>query len=270
MTGVISELCLGDLQAVIRDYERNTERTLQVEIGPSEVGEPCDRRLTLQILGAEDVNRDRDMWPATVGTAIHSLLALAFQRANEELIKAGQPPRWLIEQEIEIRTGLLGHTDLIDLLTWTVIDHKNVSVASLRAHKEAGHPGQKYEIQAQLYGYGWARAGLPIKKVAIAFYPKSGMMRDSWLWTADYDESVAVKALERMDSLLAEANGADLADQLDQYLWALPRDTEHCEWCPFFEMGREVPSENPAVTCSGVFEDPTYQRKGKPRIPGIC
>lgn len=267
---VISELCLGDLQAVIRDYERNIERTLQVEIGPSEVGQPCARRLTMQLLGAEDINGDRDQWPATVGTAVHELLANAFRRNNNVLAASGHAPRWLVEQAITIRPGLIGHTDLVDLWTWTIVDHKNVSVKSLRDHKAAGHPGRQYEAQAHIYGLGWARAGLPIKKVAIAFYPKSGMMRDSWLWTADYDESLALAALDRMDKLLADANAADLADQLDQFLWALPRDTTHCDWCPFFEAGREVPSENPAATCSGLFEDPTYQAKGRARVPGIC
>lgn len=265
----ISELCLGDLQAVIRDYERNIERSLQVEIGPSEVGQPCDRRLVMQLLGAEDINADRDQWPATVGTAVHALLAEAFRRSNAMLTAQGRAPRWLIEQPITIRPGLIGHTDLIDLWTWTVIDHKNVSVASLRDRKKAGHPGQQYEIQAQLYGLGWARAGLPIKKVAIAFYPKSGMMRDSWLWTADYDESVALAALDRMDSLLADANEAELADQLDQYLWALPRDTEHCSWCPFFRGDLMEPSETPAVHCAGEFETPGHTGRSRPRVAGI-
>jgi hypothetical protein len=269
MTEPISELCLGDLQAVIRDFERNQERSLQVEIGPSEVGQPCDRRLVMQLLGADTVNTEQDMWPATVGTAVHTLLADAFRRNNTTLTSTGRPARWLVEQPVTIRPGLIGHTDLIDLWTWTVIDHKNVSVKSLRDHKKTGHPGHQYEIQAHLYGLGWARAGLPIKTVAIAFYPKSGMMRDSWLWTTNYDEKIALAALDRMDTLLADANEAELAGQLDQWLWALPRDTTHCDWCPFMNHGVEVPSENPAATCSGPFEDPTYQGTGRPKIPGL-
>jgi hypothetical protein len=269
MTETFSELCLGDLQAVIRDFERNQERSLQVEVGPSELGTPCSRQLVMKLLGADTVNTEQDMWPATVGTAIHQLLADAFRRNNTVLASAGRPARWLVEQPVTIRPGLTGHTDLIDLWTWTVIDHKNVSVKSLRDHKKAGHPGQQYEIQAHLYGLGWARAGLPIETVAIAFYPKSGMMRDSWLWTHPYDESIAVAALDRMDTLLADANEADLAGQLDQWLWALPRDTTHCMWCPVYEAGREVPSETPAATCSGPFEDPLYKGTGRPKIPGL-
>jgi hypothetical protein len=267
---MIDELRLGDLQAVIRDFERNQERSLQVEIGPSEIGMKCSRRLVMQLLGADAVNTEQDMWPATVGTAIHALLADAFRRDNNALTSTGRPARWLVEQPVTIRPGLVGHTDLIDMWTWTVIDHKNVSVKSLRNHRKAGHPGQQYEAQAHLYGLGWRRAGLPIKKVAIAFYPKSGMMRDSWLWTADYDEQLALDALDRMDTLLADANMAELEGDLDQWLRALPRDTGHCDWCPYMEAGREAPSENPAATCSGVFEDPSYQGNGRPRIPGIC
>jgi hypothetical protein len=259
MTEPISELCLGDLQAVIRDFERNQERSLQVEIGPSQVGEPCSRRLVMQLLGADDINADRDMWPATVGTAVHQLLADAFRRNNTVLASQGRPARWLVEQPVTIRPGLIGHTDLIDLWTWTVIDHKNVSVKSLRDHKKTGHPGQQYEIQAHLYGLGWARAGLPIKTVAIAFYPKSGMMRDSWLWTADYDENIALAALDRMDTLLADANMAELEGDLDQWLQALPRDTTHCDWCPYHDAEHRAPSDTPTATCGGTFEDPLHE-----------
>lgn len=272
MTDPATELTLGDLQAVIKDYERNIERTLQKEIGPSEVGQPCDRRLVMQLLGAEEINGDRDQWPATVGTAVHELLASAFRRNNDVLVSQGKPPRWIVEQPITIRPGLVGHTDLVDLWTWTIIDHKNVSVASLRAHKKAGHPGRQYEAQAHLYGLGWARAGLPVSKVAIAFYPKSGMMRDSWMWTADYDEGIALAALDRMDTLLATANEADLADQLDQYLWSLPRDHEHCDWCPWFDQSRTEPSENPAASCSGEFETlghTGHRRPSQWSAPGI-
>jgi hypothetical protein len=95
------------------------------------------------------------------------------------------------------------------------------------------------------------------------------MMRDSWLWTTNYDEKIALAALDRMDTLLADANEAELAGQLDQWLWALPRDTTHCDWCPVMNHGVEVPSENPAATCSGPFEDPLYKGTGRPKIPGL-
>jgi hypothetical protein len=263
-----TELTLGDLQAAIRHYEQNMARSLQVEIGPSQVGEPCDRRLVLQLLGAEEINRGADRWPATVGTAVHELLAKAFTLHNTLLVSQGKPARWLVEQEIMIRPGLIGHTDLIDLWSWTVIDHKNVSVASLRKYRKAGHPGQQYEAQAHLYGLGWARAGLPIKRVAIAFYPKSGMQRDSWLWTVDYDEQAALAALARMDWLLAAANEADMVNELDQYLRALPRDTGHCDWCPY-HSGKPAPADDPAAECAGLFEDPAYDAPARPAIAGI-
>lgn len=273
MTEPTTELALGDLQAVIKDYERNIERSLQKEIGPSEVGQPCDRRLVMQLLGAEEINADRDQWPATVGTAVHELLANAFRRNNDVLTSQGRSPRWLVEQPITIRPGLIGHTDLVDLWTWTIIDHKNVSVASLRSHKKAGHPGPQYEVQAHLYGYGWARAGLPVSKVAIAFYPKSGMMRDSWMWTADYDETIALGALDRMDRLLGNANDAEMADgTVDHYLRSLPRDYAHCDWCPYADTSRTEPSENPAVSCSGEFETLGHTGHRKPSqwpVPGI-
>lgn len=254
----MTDLMLGDLQAVVHRYERNRPRSQQREIGPSGVGAPCSRQLAMKLLGAEDVNTDADLWPSTVGTAIHTLLADAFLADNTRLEAEGKPPRWLVEQRVQIRPGLTGNTDLVDLQTWTVVDHKNTSVKTLRSKRAKNHPGVQYEAQAHLYGLGWARAGLPIRRVAIAFYPKSGLMRDSWMWEADYDEDLALAALDRMDGLLAGANDAEHAGDLETYLRALTRDTEHCTWCPFWSR-QDEPSADPLKSCAGIAEDPLHE-----------
>src|SRR4051795_6609936 len=88
-------LTTGDLLEVIIRRARNSERSQQKEIGPSEVGMECSRRLALQLLGAPETNKDRDEWPATVGTAVHTWLEGAFKADNDQLTAAGQPARWL-------------------------------------------------------------------------------------------------------------------------------------------------------------------------------
>jgi cytochrome c5 len=73
-----TELLLGDLQAVIRDEARGAARSQQVAIGPSELGQACERKLALGLLGAPAINDDRDDWTATVGTACHAWMEKAF------------------------------------------------------------------------------------------------------------------------------------------------------------------------------------------------
>lgn len=62
----------GHLLSVITGASSNAPRSLQRRIGPSEVGQPCERRLLLQLLGATRHNTSTDQCPATVGTAVHA------------------------------------------------------------------------------------------------------------------------------------------------------------------------------------------------------
>lgn len=248
---------IGELLDVIRQFERSSERGLQVELGPSDIGQPCERRLVLQLLGAADINPDREQWPATVGTAIHAMLAEAFGVDNARRRAAGEPERWLIEQEITIRPGVLGHTDLVDLQNWTVIDHKTTSVTKIRSYRRSGRPPEQYRAQAHLYGLGWARAGLPIRTVQLVFYPRSGILTDSWAWSEPYDPNVAVNALDRMDGLLIGANAAEGMGGLDQYVAGLSRDTGHCDWCPY-HTAQDRPAADPVAGCAGPAEDPQH------------
>ena len=59
-----------ELSQVILWNEHNAPRSLQRAIGPSELGDPCDRKLAYRIAGIEPVNFG-DPWPAIVGTSIH-------------------------------------------------------------------------------------------------------------------------------------------------------------------------------------------------------
>jgi len=258
---LVPALTSGELLTIIRNAADNAPRTLQTAIGPSGVGVPCDRRLTLEILAATQHNTGVDKWAATVGTAVHTWLADVFTTHNQQLIAAGQPPRWLLEQRVNIRTGLSGSCDLYDLQTHTVTDWKTTGATRLRKYRAAGHPGQQYRYQAHLYGMGWANAGLPVRDVAVVFLPRSGVLRDTYYWTEPYDQTVAQAALDRMDGLLVGADIADSLGGLDQFMRALPRDTDMCDYCPFYTPDRGI---SPADGCNGPLEDLAPGQKAAP------
>jgi hypothetical protein len=263
----VDELRANDLCQVIVQHQRQSERSIQVEIGPSEIGTACERRLALALLGSKRPNVSRDEWAAIVGTACHKVAAEAFIAHNDSLSRSGYSPRWLVEQEITIRPGLFGHCDLYDLVTHTVIDHKFPGATAIRKYKTNGHPGQQYQWQAHLYGYGWANLGMPVATVGIMFYPRSGVLRDAFLWTEPYSPAIAAMALARVDDLLMGMNLAETKGAiLDDFMLALRRNTEYCNWCPYLERDNSDPTNG----CKGPFSDPEYlPEKGDMTIPGI-
>ncbi len=274
MTGLLAdedrgdELLQGDLERVITAYARSFARSQQKSVGPSELGQDCSRRLAMTLLGVDAFNHDRDEWTSSVGTACHSWMEKAFLHDNGKLMEAGKPPRWLVEQTVNIETGLDGHVDVYDIWTHTVLDHKFPGVTSIRKYRKQRHPGQQYIWQAHVYGLGWARMGFPVRKVAIAMYPRSGLIRDTWLWQEDYDESVAREALARKDALLLGMNKAEMEsgnEGLGRYLESLEHHTDNCGWCPFFN--RE--STDPTHSCRGPFRDPMHTDPRDMAIPGI-
>lgn len=245
-------LSSGDLLKVIRHAADSAPRSLQQAVGPSELGATCDRKLALKLLDAPVHNTGADKWPSTVGTAVHTWLAATFTADNTRRTAGGLPPRWLLEQRVTIRTGLSGSCDLYDLETHTVIDWKTTGATRLRKYRTAGHPGQQYRQQAHLYGMGWANLGLPVADVAVVFLPRSGQLRDAWLWTEPYDQTTAQAALDRADGLLVAANVAEHAGRLDELMGVLPRDTALCNFCDFYTTD---PAVTPSRGCRGPLED---------------
>lgn len=222
----------AQLTDVVRWDSANAPRSLQTAIGPSEIGQPCARRLAYKLLGAPEVNTGGDPWASYVGTAVHAKLADAFENHNRHLGRT----RWLVEQRVEVSTGITGSCDLVDVDTLTVIDHKVVGPSSLKKYQKEG-PGPQYRAQAHLYGRGWRRAGLPIKRVALAFYPRAGWLTGLHIWSEPYDETVADEALDRMHNLIAVTCDLQVEDHPDRYQ-LIPATPGHgCTWCPFWRGG---------------------------------
>lgn len=258
----------GDLLGIIRWAIDSNPRSLQKAIGPSEIGTPCDRQLLLKLLEAPVHNTGGDKWPATVGTAIHTWLAEAFEADNVRRVAEGHPARWLIEQRVTMRSDLAGSCDLYDIETHTVIDWKTTGVAKLREYRKAGKQSEQYRRQVHLYGMGWANLGLPVRHVALVFLPRSGLLCDTWRWTEPYDPAVAEAALDRADWLLTAANVAEHVGLLDELMRVLPRDTSMCDYCDFYTPDRSVA---PSQGCNGPLEDlaPGEQPPPAQAVPGL-
>jgi hypothetical protein len=237
----------ADLRGVITEAARRAPRSQQVALGPSEIGEPCARQLAYKLMHHPASNAESDPWPSIVGTAVHEWLASAFTAANTRLGRI----RYLVEQSVTIRDGLSGTCDLYDADHARVIDHKVPGATSMTEQKKRG-PRAGYRSQIHLYGLGFARMGLPVRDVALALYPRGGLLSGLWIWSEPYDETVALAALARHDAILEAASALDVSGHPDRYRM-LPRETgHHCTYCPFWSAGPDTGDGCPGTLADGA------------------
>ena len=197
---------------VVFDSIVNQPRSLQRNIGPSEIGTDCVRCLARKMLGIEKLPFEsigEIPWLPFIGTAVHAQLEEMFAKENDRLGAV----RWLIETRLPIgRIGdmdISGSCDLFDKETGTVIDHKVVGATKLKSLPKKG-PGNTYRVQAHLYGYGWTKLGLEVNEVAVKFYPRNDISLNSgYFWYEKYDESIAIQALERANEVYTQATEAE-------------------------------------------------------------
>lgn len=223
-----------ELMELIRFASRNSVRSGQVAIGPSEIGGSCERRLAYRIAGIKAVNRNTDPWPSIQGTAIHDWLQRCMERSNAEYVAQGQPPRWITEKRVQVDPIIHGTSDVYDMLDNTVIDWKTMGeTAEAKLIKEG--PSYGYFVQVQTYGLGFLRAGYPVSKVALMFLRRGGKLSSARYYEWPFNPAVAQAAIERVyrvgRTILDLRNtlaGADIWPQI-------PADsTSLCGWCPFF------------------------------------
>ena len=235
------ELGIELLELIAFDIE-NQERSLQKEIGPSEIGSKCGRKVLYGMLQTPKVNMIAPpKLKAYIGQGAHKMFERMLDRYNlAHFTDWGYQERFYIEEEIQVGEidgePLTGHCDVYDRATCTVIDWKT-SGPTLLKHYRANGPGPQYRAQAHLYGRGWSTyRGLPVDTVMLIFVPRQGELRDSVVWSEPYDEQVALDALERCDGLAMAARmlGADSALQM------LPAIEDFCGDCNWFAPHRSM------------------------------
>jgi hypothetical protein len=124
----------NELIGAIKDAIRNSDRTLQRMIGPSEIGHPCNRWIGYKQLHIPE--RPRAVpWKATVGTGVHMWLETALDRYNLQHYELlGYNERFYIETKVGVgeinAESITGHCDVYDRVTGTVIDWKGLALTT--------------------------------------------------------------------------------------------------------------------------------------------
>src|SRR5690606_18245296 len=105
-------------------------------------------------------------------TAVHAWLEKTFTAANYTLPDGR--PRYALERRVSADAKLAGSSDLLDRHFRTVIDWKVPGATAMQRYRTERKPGLQYQVQAHVYGLGFANAGETIEHVAIVFLPRSG------------------------------------------------------------------------------------------------
>lgn len=173
-----------DIIRLIGEHSMSRPRSLQREVGPSDLAQDCDHCLAAKLAGWD--KRPDVAWLAYVGTAVHLQLEQAL---------AGVPG---FLQEVEVTVGQVGgrpvkgHADLVHLPSSTVVDYKTAGKAKLDAARRGNIPAN-YRRQVHLYA-----RGLEVENVAILFLPRNEISLDRAVWWSEpYDAQLAHQTLER-------------------------------------------------------------------------
>ena len=242
------DLLFAELVGLITAGLNNAPRELQTALGPSEIGDPCSRRIGHKLLGTPPRALPPN-WKAGLGTWAHAGLAGILDADNVRCAPdLGYHERWLVETRVDVGHGITGTVDAYDFLTATEVDFKTCGRAMLRKYKRFG-PGAAYQIQGHLYGLGLTRAGHPVDTVSIVFLPRQGELSEAFYWHEPFDPDLAEAALQRYDGIraLVEVLGENALD-------ALPKSPEYCTHCPFYQAGCDghpdarPPLAEPAIT----------------------
>lgn len=230
--------------------DAGSSRSQQRAIGPSEVGEPCERQLTYKILDWPETNTNRDPIAAIIGTGFHMWIAEKFEARQVDL-GDGQP-RYRIEERVTVRDGyteaasLRGSSDLYDRLARLNWDWKLVGVSSLDKYRRQG-PGPKYRIQAHLYGLGQENAGHTPDRVVVAFIARHHELKVH-VWSEPYDRAVAEAALARLDRIRDHAMRLELDLHPERWPQISTEGAASCRFCPWLTPG----STDLSAGCPGV------------------
>lgn len=244
----LAALLKHQLIQVIKWQENRNPRAHQLELGPSELGEVCDRRLAYRILGMEHCNTDFDPWASIMGTAVHSWL----ESALTDWMTVHGDQSWSTETTLQINNLVHAHSDLYSHKFKMVIDWKTAGPDAMKKMVKEGPP-QRYITQVQVYGYGFEKAGWDVGKVGLFFLPRAGWLKNAFVWTGDYDRNIAIGALRRVYEIAQQVTIMNISKDSNTHRFEQIEATpsNDCGWCPWYDPGRDPERGADGTGCPG-------------------
>jgi hypothetical protein len=234
---------IAELRQVLIDYDASRPRSMQVALGPSELGTPCQQQIARKLAGAPRRPVTAPTWAPWQGTAVHAEMEKVVAFWNNQLGRE----RWLAEDDLVVDDEIRGHGDAYDLDDGMVVDWKyvgNTALNKLRTAKRLGKEprqqvSQEYRIQAHLYGYGHEKKGRDVRYVRLVLLARSWQYDDSDEWTEAYKPELAVWAIDRYYAVQDLMKSLDVEHNRDAVaLVPASPSSDACKWCPFHRPGQ--------------------------------
>lgn len=223
----------GDIRRIVREHAESAPRSRQAHLGPSELGVECDRQVVSKLLGMPRVNHVTDPWPSIVGTAVHAWLAECFASWNRQNNLA----RFVAETRVRPHDEHAGTSDLYDAVEQAVVDHKILGESSMAKIRSSEGPPRHYVAQLLLYGLGFRKLGLPVKRVVLVAYPRTASTLDGiYVWDMPFDDDAERFVTQVLEQTELRKDMADLVRRgllTIEQIWTSPNDDD-CYFCPFY------------------------------------
>jgi len=202
------------LVKALYEKENSRSRSIQTEIGPSELG-GCRRKVWYKLNAQPKTNGGELKLAAIMGTAIHDTIEKALSK-NKEV---------MLEQTVE-HNGMKAHVDLYIPGTGDVVDWKTVKLKNL-----AYFPSQQQRWQVHTYGYLIEQSGLgKVHNVHLVAIPRDGDERDVKVHSEKYDTSIALEALSWLEAIKT----SEVAPEPE-------KDESYCKfYCKYFDASGEI------------------------------
>lgn len=225
----------AELRELVETHANGSDRNLQRHLGPSEIGHLCHRQVAGKLAQLPATNHVSDPWPSIMGTAGHAWMEDCLKAVND---KAGRV-RFLTEFRVRPTMGFEDHPgtgDGYDADHQAVIDHKFLGSTSMNKLLKDGPP-RHYFVQFLLYMLGFQALGLPVSRIVLLAWPRTGSSLDGlYVWEhqvtdADYafleNEIAPELAYRKQWAAALIAGTAQLRD--------VPADTrDECHFCDFY------------------------------------
>lgn len=166
-----------------------TDRDRQRHVGPSEIGEVCERCLADKIRGTYEDKREGTPLAPLLGTAFHLLAQQRLSNSPE-----GRAGLLLVEKRVSVAAvdgygEIRGTVDLFDTAHGEVIDWKVLSKSRMAGVSSVVHnrldgsvlmdrsktiweTAWKYYAQMMLYGYALERDGYEVRQASLLMIPR--------------------------------------------------------------------------------------------------
>lgn len=225
---------------ILHELSKPSARDRQRKVGPSELGDLCERCLAEKLLGVHDEERSHPLAPM-IGTAFHAYL--------EDVISL---EGYLKETRVEVGEikgygAISGTADGFATTAGCVVDYKVLSKKKIKKFASATFfddnydpeffadsmtEGQlkKYYYQMMLYGLGMENHGYVVRHATLVMFPRDCTVESvneaAHELCFKYNRDAALAVLNRAQHIFDWAtDNKDQLDELESY--------EGCYYCAF-------------------------------------